>query len=418
MEHKKITKPGYNLYLIPTSKFSTNILNVKLIIPAEKEEITLLNVLIQYMYRANNKYKNIRELAIESENNCIINFNNNLEVYASNFVLNHAITFLNMEYTSLETFNNTINFSMNSIFNVSFEDNNYNQEQLSVILNKVKADIAKEKDDRRAYSTIKFLETFLPNEPISYKQEGYIEDLEKINLISLKEYYNHLINNAQLDIFITGNHDEDSLISNVDKWVLNRENKEHSFKIVNNHTKKELVLASESLPSNQSYMHLGFKIDEMTKFEANAVLPILADIYGGGGNSLLFENVREKNSLCYIVGARDNRFYRFIHVYSGINANNYNKAKDLILSLLNNIKEGNYEESMIDDVKKTILNEYKSINDSKEELVYYLQLYLYLDKVSIEEKIELINKVTKEDIAKLVDKINLDSIYFLEGVAE
>jgi predicted Zn-dependent peptidase len=414
MQYKKITKNGYNLYIIPTDKFTTNKLNIKFIIPAEKEKITSLKVLSSYIYKANNKYPSFKDLVLNSEDKYIINFNNGFNVNSNNFIFGHTIDFLEEQYTSLEFLGDTIDFFLNSILNINFK----NEQQFEVVLNKVEKDILRLKDNREKYAGIRFMETLFPNDSISYRMTGYLDDLKKITLESLSEYYDYIINNAQIDVFVAGNIDEELLITNLDKWLGNRDNKKLSFETKLLPVRKEVLIEKEQIDANQSNLYLGFKIEEMTEYEESAVLSVLSYVYGGGGSSILFDVVREKNSLCYTVHASANRIHRYVGVYAGISSENFDKAKDLIIAELNNMKDQSYDEDLILNAKKTITNDLISIQDSKGAIIDYIGSHIHLGSMLIEKRIPLIDKVTKEDISKLIEKISLDTIYFLEGVQD
>lgn len=69
-------------------------------------------------------------------------------------------------------------------------------------------------------------------------------------------------------------------------------------------------------------------------------------------------------------------------------------------------------------LKKTIINDSYSIEDSKGATIEYIGSQIHLGSMLIEERIPLIEKVTKDDISKLINKMTLDTIYFLEGVQD
>lgn len=413
MEHQLIKKSGYNLHVMPNDKFTTNKISVKFIIPAKKEQVTSLKVLANYVYEANTKYPSFKDLVLKSEDNYIINFDNDFSTLTNNFAFTNTINFLEEKYTSRDVLKNSIDFLMNTIYNVSFN----NQETLSVILNKVEKDILRIKDNRKRYASLRFMETFIPDEPISYRMNGYLEDLVKINLNSLKEYYEYLINNAQIDVFFVGNIDNNLLEETLDSWFGNRINNEYSFKVNEQNLRENILEEKEQIDANQSNLFLGFKISDMSEFEKFAVLPVFSYVYGGSGSSILFDTVREKNSLCYTVHSNTNRIYKYMAVYAGISAENYDKAKDLILLELNNMENEKYAEELIENAKKTIISDSLSIEDSKNSIIDYISSLTYLDVIPIEERLELIKKVNKKDISNLIKKISLDTIYFLEGVS-
>ena len=414
MQYKTIKKEGYNLHVIPSDKFTTNKLTIKFIVPAKKEEITLLGVLTSYMYKANAKYPRFKDLVLSSEDKYIIDFSNGYSVTSNNFIFGSTIEFLEEQYTSKEILKETIEFSLNSVLNIDFN----NQTQFEVALNKVEKDILRIKDNRKRYAAVRFMETFFPDSAISYRPTGYIEDLQKVTLESLSNYHQYLINEAQIDVFVVGSIDEEVIISSLDQWLGKRINKVANFKLDLEHSKREVITVKEQIEANQSNLYLGFKVEEMTDFEQFAVLPIFSYVYGGSGSSILFDTVREKNSLCYTVNSNSNRIHRYVSVYAGINAENFDKAKDLIILELDNMKKNDYSEELIINAKKTIINDSYSIEDSKGATIEYIGSQIHLGSMLIEERIPLIEKVTKDDISKLIGKMTLDTIYFLEGVQD
>jgi predicted Zn-dependent peptidase len=418
MEYKTIKKEGYNVYLIPADKFTTNKIELKLIVPAKKENMTIHRVLYSYLYRANKQYPTLRDMFLESERNYILGFSNDYGVESNNFILGSNLKCLEEQYTSTETYEKSFDFLVNSLFNISFEDNDKNKEQLEVVLNRTKKDILKIKDNRKRYSNTRFYEILFPDEPISFHQAGYLEDVDKITLKSLEDYYRYLINEAQVDVFVVGNFNEEIIIKVLDKWFSKRLNNVYSFDVVLNPAREKTLIEKEQIISNQSYLHLGFKIEDMTDYEIFGVLPVLINIYGGNGNSLLFDIVREKHSLCYTIRTNGSRMHKYISVFAGINASNYEKTKMLILQVLDSIKKQDYSDDLISSAKELFANDFKAVEDSKGALIGYVGSLVYTKIMSKEERILLINKVTKEDVAKLADKLILDTIYFLEGVED
>ena len=76
---------------------------------------------------------------------------------------------------------------------------------------------------------------------------------------------------------------------------------------------------------NQSQLVMGFKIDKMTDFELRYVLNAYSYILGGGPDSKLFRNVREKNSLCYSINSVAYLLGGMLSVMAGINQDNFTK---------------------------------------------------------------------------------------------
>ena len=73
-------------------------------------------------------------------------------------------------------------------------------------------------------------------------------------------------------------------------------------------------------------------------------------LLGGGANSKLFQNVREKASLAYTAGSMYIRQKNNIFIRCGIEIKNYNKAKEIIEKQLEDLKNGQFSEEELQNL--------------------------------------------------------------------
>ena len=145
------------------------------------------------------------------------------------------------------------------------------------------------------------------------------------------------------------------------------------------------------------------------------VLPVYSYILGGGPDSKLFKNVREKHSLCYSIGSYFNRYNKSLVIYAGINKTNYEETVELIKKCVESMSDKKVIESLFDYAKKT-LNTY--LNSYYDDLVGQINHYYYTEFDTVEDietQRDNINKVTVDDVVKLNEKIKLSTIYMLKG---
>ena len=139
-------------------------------------------------------------------------------------------------------------------------------------------------------------------------------------------------------------------------------------------------------------------------------------LFGGSPFSKLFMNVREKMSLAYYVYSSLDRMKSIMQISSGIEAENYEKALEGIFGQLEEVKKGNFTEEDLEASKRYIAT---SFNASKDSLVAlernYLRQLVCGKEEEIEEFLDNINKVRKEDVCAVAQKVKLDTIYFLKG---
>ena len=141
-------------------------------------------------------------------------------------------------------------------------------------------------------------------------------------------------------------------------------------------------------------------------------------ILGGTANSKMFQEVREKASLAYSASSSYVRYKSNIFIKCGIEIKNYEKAINIIRKQLEDMKNGMFSDKDIENAKKGIISGIKGINDEQDtEITYYFGQELTDAKTSLEEYIEKIQKVTKQDIVKIANSVSVNTIYFLKDFA-
>ena len=138
-------------------------------------------------------------------------------------------------------------------------------------------------------------------------------------------------------------------------------------------------------------------------------------ILGGTANSKMFQEVREKASLAYTAGSSYIRAKSNIFVKCGIDIKNYEKAMEIICKQLEDMKNGIFTDEDIENAKKGIISSIKSIDDEQDtEITYFFGQELGENKTSLEQYIEKIQKVSKEDIMKVAKSVTVNTVYFLK----
>ena len=121
---------------------------------------------------------------------------------------------------------------------------------------------------------------------------------------------------------------------------------------------KEEKVVKEQMDVNQGKLNLGLDVDYDDKF----AISLYSAILGGGANSKLFQNVREKAGLAYYAGSSFLRRKNAITIKSGIELVNYDKALKIIKEQIEEMKKGNISDKEFEDAKNLII---ASIKDCK-----------------------------------------------------
>ena len=422
MKYTKTSNYSYNLHIIKTNKFKTVTIQVNFKRKIKKEEITLRNMIVNMLCESNSVYKTERELLIATEElYSLVHRSANYSSGKYN-VMSYEITFLNEEYTEPGMLDKSIDFLYNMVFKPNIVEENgevkFDPEQYSIAYNSLKDRIQSIKEEPSYYARVRMLENMEPDSYVSYRGCGYMEDLDNLDSAKLYKYYESILNSDILDIFVIGNVN----VSHIEKVIgekfkgirtLKKPSESHFVTLKKHRLVPKTI--KEKLNINQSKLVLGFKIDKMTDFELRYVLNVYSYILGGGPDSKLFKNVREKNSLCYYVSSQTYPLYSMLTINSGINKKNFRNALNLIKKEVRNMKKGKFNNDDIIKAKVTYINSLKELEDSPNSLLGLYAGIEYLKSDTLEDRFIKINKVTIQDVVHLASKIHLDTIFLLEG---
>ena len=417
MEYKRYDIGPYNLHIINTDKFKTVSVKVNFKRQSKKEEITKRNILSTLLLESSKKYNTRRELEIETEELYDLKLNSSNTISGNYSIISYDMTFLNEKYTEKGYLEKSIKFLFELIFNPNVTNNEFDNETFNLCKNIIKDQIETIKESPNYYASVRLYEEMEKESPLSYRSVGYIEDLNKITKKNLYNYYLSVLNKDLVDIFIIGEIDSEKIRKIITKSfsidTIKKQSKSHILKYKT--FRQKIKTVKEKLDVEQSRLVIGCKLNNLTEFERKYVMGIYSYILGGGPDSKLFKEVREKNSLCYSINSNYNGVFNTLKISAGINACNFDKAVKIIKEQIKNISLGKFDERDIKCACMTYLNTFKEIMDNPNSILssYVSMEYLGLD--SFEERQEKIKKVTRDMIINVSKKIILDTVYLLEG---
>ncbi len=159
---------------------------------------------------------------------------------------------------------------------------------------------------------------------------------------------------------------------------------------------------------------MGFSSELYGDDEHTAALTVMCDIFGGGPYSRLFTNVREKMSLCYYCASSSVKAKGLITVDSGVEKENAEKAEKEILNQLSVIQQGDFTDDEFESSIKSIIDSFKSYNDSQGLLDAWYSIKIVKDKLlSPEDAANLILNVTRDDVTAVANGIKLHTVFKL-----
>ncbi|UOQ93278.1 insulinase family protein [Halobacillus shinanisalinarum] len=410
-------KQGYRLHILPTTKYKTVSIVAKFKAPLKREGITERALLPHVLHKATNKLPNVRKLQSALEDLYGTGFSSDGSKKGENHVISFRMEVVNESYLneSEPILEKALNIFHDVLFDPKVVDGGFDETIVNREKQTLEQKITSIKDDKMSYANLRLIDHMCEGEPYSLHVHGYLDDLQKITAKSLYEYYQSMIKNDELDVYVIGEVNDTEMDALADQTFArgdsdNRSGHQDSKSITPTEA-KEIVEREEV---KQGKLHIGYRTHTNFGDDDYFALQIFNGLFGGFPSSKLFMNVREKHSLAYYAASRFESHKGLLLVFSGVDPKDYDQAKSIILEQMEAMKQGDFTPEQVEDGKEQVVNQLQETMDNANGLieVLYHQM-LSGTEIPAHELMENIRKVTKEDVVKVAEKIELDTIYFL-----
>ncbi len=416
MNYVKKEMGAYNLHIIKTNLYKTITVKVYFREVVSKENITKRNFLSRIMMLGTKDYPTKVELTKKEQ-----------DLYAANIACTNrrmgnyldtgiSLRVLNDKYTEEGNFDRSLDLLNSIIFNPKVSNNAFSIEDFNTVYEEYKADLNSLVENKMSYSLVKALESTSSLTPVGYRGIGYLEDLEKITNENLYTYYLDVINHNYVDIFVLGDVQEEEITALFkEKFKVNTFKKNYPKALLEELKVNKSKTVRESVKSEQDNLVITLSLNNLTDYERNYPLSLFNAILGGGSESLLFREVREKSSLAYYISSTPNKLDNLIIIRSGITRGKSNDAIKIIKNILKDIASGKIDDDMIRKAKEYYTSALDDIIESTFQIIesYYMMELLGVDDIETKRKKML--KVTIDEIVGVANKVKINTVYILEG---
>ena len=409
-------KEGIRLHKIKTNKYKTNLMSVFLTSKLSRDDITKKALILTVLRRGTNNLKTQEEISKKLEELYGASFDCGIDKLGDKHVLKFYVESLNEQYLyqKEDILSQSLNILFDIVFNPLLENGVFKQEYIDEEKQNLRIIIEGQKDNKAAYATQRCIEEMYKEKPYGLYKYGYVEDLEKIDSKNLYEAYLDLIKTCKIDIFVSGDFDEKELEEKV----------KSNQQISKLEPRKVEYLDEESESSNTQEENVVRENMQISQGKLNIGLDVLSDnksavsvynaILGGGANSKLFQNVREKASLAYSAGSIYIKPKSKIIIKTGIEHKNYDKALQIIKEQIDDMKNGKFSDEDIQHAKELIIASFKSMQDEQDsEISFYFGREIQKESKDIDKQIKEVSEVTKQNIVDVANKIKINTIFFL-----
>ena len=408
-------KKGINLHFIKTNKFKTTTISFCFHRPLNKSEASL-NALSASVMRCCCPLYPSRQLLAEAMDDLYgASFDASVRKKGNDHIILMLFSFANEKY--LNTSEHITDKILEIAKSIIYEQTSFREDYFVQEKENLKLDIYAEINDKRSYAQKRCIEEMCKGDEYSTSRLGDIDSVDKITNEELFEHYKNVILKSPLDVFVCGDADFEKLKVNISDMLKNSEIKLYDYaKNTIIPKRDEILRITDTEKITQGKLSMGFTTGLAPQISTYPSLLIFNGILGGGAYSKLFNNVREKLSLCYYASSSLHFLKGIMLINSGIEVKNFKKAYDEILIQLQDIKDGKITD---DEFKASVLgtiNSLRSMTDSQLSIIdYYLTLLICGQPTDIDSLIKSVSTVTVYDVIRIAKSVELNTVYFLKG---
>ena len=417
MEQQLHELGGLRVHIIPTDKYKTNTFVFRLKAPLNEETVTERALLPYVLQSATEKLPSVIRLRQYLEELYGSSLAVDVSKKGEDHIISIYVDIANEVYLhdAPPLFEKALSMLSDIVLHPAKEGNGFLpsivESEKRALLQRIEATY----DDKMRYANERLIEEMCKVEPYRLSANGKKESVSSITNESLYQYYQKVLAEDEMDLYIIGDISENA-VDLVSKYfsISTRPVRERNVLLHRRNNEEKEVVEKQEL--KQSKLHIGYRTFVTYKDEDYFALQLFNGLFGGFSHSKLFVNVREKNSLAYYAASRFESHKGLLFVMSGIEAKNYEKAVEIIKEQMLAMQNGEFSEEEIHQTKSVIQNQILEAIDTPRGFVEMLYHGIISDRTRpVEEWLTGIESVTKEEIVKVAKNIELDTIYFLQG---
>lgn len=392
---------------ISSNKFSDVSVAIRTQLPLERSTITAYNILV-YMLKTKTELFKTKQALISNLNEAYgMKLACGLSSYGADLILTTRIQYIRSDWIEEEDYIHKVKEITDQVLFHSVLDEASFEEAKYLYRNKLTR-ILDDPDGLAIYTCLTTLNT---NHEISIPIQGSLDDLDQLTLQDIQNVYSAYLK-ADKHILVCGCLDEEM------KTYLER--MDSSSKL--NSTRSLLPILDyqeEIIEKNisQSSIALVYATSTDILSEDYYKMFVMNSLLGQSPTSLLFEEVREKHSLCYSISSYLIQFDGALVITLGTNKENIEQAIDLINQQIQRIIDLDFDPELLNTAKKDCIDSLIVAQDYPFSQIdqRFMDVLLSRD-TDRDKKIKNIQKVSLEDVSAAAKKLKKISSVIVKEV--
>lgn len=274
-------------------------------------------------------------------------------------------------------------------------------------------------NDKRSWAIHQLLQNMCKDEAYAVPRLGEKDTLSGLTGKTLYHRWQQLLATSPIELFYLGQQSRETVVSAMQKLLkdLPRQQVLPMPQTAVEKPVRDVQYVRECMDVTQGKMTIGLRTDITVTDPRYPALLMLNAVYGSGMTSKLFLKIREEQSLCYYASSSFDKFKGIMLVDCGIEFSNYDVALEGILHQLELCKQGEISDQELESARTYLISGLKAGNDSPGQLDdYAIGQSLAGLSGTMEDLSKRLKQISLNDVIAAANTLQLDTVYFLDGV--
>lgn len=411
--------PGVYLTVEQTEKYKTALLSLSLLRPLREETASLGALLPSVLLRGTRAYPDMERISEHLDSLYGAGFSGTVRKKGETQAIGFFADFIDdaLAPGGERILREMTDFLGQVLLHPYLEDGTFSEDYVESekrnLINAIESRI----NDKRAYATRRLIAEMCAGEAYGVDRLGSVEATRAITPRVLTAFYRHVLSHSRYEIFYCGRADFATVAALMrDALAALPPREPDALATLPGPVPAQVRRVREQMDLTQAKLAIGLRTPITAGSEHYPAMVLLNAVYGGGVSSKLFDNVREKLSLCYYAGSAVEKYKGVMVVSSGVETGDLARAEREILRQLEDCKNSIISEKELEDARRYVLSSLRAGLDSPGRLEdFSLGQAISGDGETMDTLRTRIERVTRHDVAAAARTLTLDTVFTLEG---
>lgn len=280
-----------------------------------------------------------------------------------------------------------------------------NEETLNEAKTVLRSKLQRAKDDPPQYAMIRGLQLIGKGTPLGVSSLGEAEQLNRISLADIKETHQQLLQQNRIHIIVCGNIQEQAMQELLVTHLPFNDRGTDTATHYLFHSVQGCMHEQEQRDINQCSIFLLWETNTGICDADYYALRLANAMLGQYPTSLLFQEVREKHSLCYSIYSNLISFDGALGITTAVEQKDIDQALTLIHAQFQRLQEGDFDDHLLQVSKTMTINSLKAGKDAMNSIIAQAYQNAVLNQqIGVDERIAMFMQITRADIERVMQK--------------